>query len=69
MRNPDRLDNFYKELAYLHKTYFPDLRFAQLMHNFLDWHKLNFSTDGFYLEEDDSMERFMKFVDAAKGEK
>ena len=38
-RNPKRLDSFYNTLHYYHKNYFPDLRFGQLMENFL--HILN----------------------------
>ena len=34
MRDPNRLDNFYTELCQIHKEYYPELRFGQLMSNF-----------------------------------
>ena len=33
MRDPERLDAFYDELKRIHKTYFPDWRFGQLVEN------------------------------------
>ena len=35
MRDPNRLDVFYKELYRIHRTYFSDWRFGQFMMNFL----------------------------------
>ena len=57
MRDPNRLDKFYDELKELHKKYFPDLRFGQLMYNFFSWYG-----DPFYLEEDKFMETFRKYI-------
>lgn len=37
MRNPNRLYNFYNEVARLHATHFPDWRVGQLLLNFLSW--------------------------------
>lgn len=48
MRDVKRLDNFYNELKQIHKTYFPDWRFGQLISNFLSY----ISKDCFYWEED-----------------
>lgn len=61
MRDPNRLDNFYEKLKEYHKNIFPDCRFIQLMHIFLSWHYNEYKTDGFYLEEDECLERFEKF--------
>jgi len=57
MRDPKRLDNFYDELNRLHQTYFPDLRFGQLMYNFISWYG-----DPFYLEEKDFLREFKSFI-------
>lgn len=37
MRDIERLDNFYDKLKHIHKTYFPDWRFGQLISNFLSF--------------------------------
>lgn len=37
MRDPNRLYDFYAELANLHAKYFPDLRTGQLLTNFHSW--------------------------------
>lgn len=62
MRDPNRLDDFYKKLKNYHKKYFPDMRFIQLIHNFLTWHYQEYKTDGFYIEEDECLKRFKKFI-------
>lgn len=62
MRDPERLDYFYSELKSLHKKYFPDWRFAQLINNFMSWHYNHFGNDAFYLEDYKFMERFHMFV-------
>lgn len=61
MRNPLRLDEFYTKIKEMHQKYVPDWRFGQLMINFMDWHKVKFGTDFFYLEEEDFLERFNLF--------
>lgn len=58
MRNPERLDSFYEILKRIHKDYFPDWRFSQLMINFIRYYG-----DPFYLEEDKFLEKLGEFVD------
>lgn len=58
MRNPDRLNDFYDGLKAIHKLSFPDLRFGQLISNFIYW----YGNDIFYLEESDFMKLFIQFT-------
>ena len=58
MRNPERLDSFYEILKRIHKDYFPDWRFGQLVVNFMRYYG-----DPFYLEEDKFLEKLGEFVD------
>ncbi len=58
MRDPKRLDTFYNELKQIHKEYFPDWRFGQLLCNFLSW----YGRDPFYMEEDAFMKKIKEFV-------
>lgn len=58
MRKTERLDDFYETIKILHKKYFPDWRFGQLIHNFLSW----CGNDGFYLEDDHYINKFIQFV-------
>lgn len=37
MRDPNRLDDLYSTFHDVHKEYFPDIRFGQLMSNFFTW--------------------------------
>ena len=67
MRNPDRLDEFYDKLKWIHKTYFPDWRFTQFMINFRRWQETHCETDGWYLEEDKALERLMEYVNWCRG--
>ena len=55
MRNPNRLDNFYKRLCELHKQYCPDWRMTQLICNL----QRAYGNDLFYIEED----RLIKYVE------
>lgn len=48
MRKKERLDPFYKQLKEIHRNYFPDWRFGQLIVNFLGE-----CGDPFFWEEDD----------------
>lgn len=66
MRNPNRLDSFYEEIKTIHKTYFPDWRFLQLIQNFLSWHFDTYKTDGFYVEEEKFINRLNQFVKEMK---
>ena len=62
MRSPMRLDSFYDELKQIHKTYFPDWRFMQFMSNYTTWHIVHYGTDGFYCEENNTIERLHEYV-------
>lgn len=61
MRDPERLDAFYDELKRIHKTYFPDWRFGQLIENVKSLTKVK---DLFYYEEDE----FLKLIKNLVGE-
>lgn len=63
MRDANRLDYFYETLKGYHKYYFSDWRFGQLIINFLSWHVNKYKTDGFYVEEDEMLERLNEFKD------
>lgn len=51
IRNPERIDEFTKELNRIWKTYFLDWRFGQLMVNFLSWIQYEKKIDPFFPEE------------------
>lgn len=59
MRDPDRLDEFYDELKEIHHTSFPDMRFGQLMMNFLGFVSSTKERDPFF-PEDDEMIKLLK---------
>ena len=61
MRDPERLDAFYDELKRIHKEYFPDWRFGQLIENVKSLTKVK---DLFYYEEDE----FLKLIKNLVGE-
>lgn len=61
MRDPERLDTFYDELKRIHKEYFPDWRFGQLIENVKSLTKVK---DLFYYEEDE----FLKLIKNLVGE-
>lgn len=62
MRKPERLDEFYDELKEIHKTYFSDWRFGQLIINVLaDW-QAKTSRDIFFPEEDEVIQIFRDYV-------
>lgn len=62
MRNVNRLDNFYDELKEIHKKYFPDFRFCQLILNFLGWIMKEKKNDPFFIEEDQCIEWLKEYV-------
>ena len=62
MRDPNRLDNFYEKLKEYHKNILPDFRFIQLMYVFLNWYCNQYKNSGFYLEEDECLEKFKEFI-------
>ena len=51
MRKVERLDKFYDELKEIHKKSFPDMRFGQLMMNFLGFVNSTKKRDPFFPEE------------------
>ena len=62
MRNPKRLDKFYKEWRDLHKKYMPDWRFGQLCSNFFGWLMSEKKMDLFFPEEDKMLEYFREYI-------
>ena len=61
MRNVDRLNSFYEDMRVLHSK-LPDWRFMQLMLNFFSWHYQTYGTDGFYVEDNEFLDRFHRFI-------
>lgn len=59
MRDPNRLDAFYAELAKIHKENFPDWRFGQFIMNFLYW----LEQDPFYMEEKKFLAEVKRYVE------
>lgn len=64
MRNPERLNAFYDDMRRIHKRYFPDWRFGQLMSNFLGWVMGEKKMDIFFPEEEEMMRLFIEFTKA-----
>jgi hypothetical protein len=60
MRDPERLEKFYEEIKKIHKDYFPDWRFGQLMMNFLGSAK----SDPFFWEENRFIENLKEYAKA-----
>ena len=58
-RDPNRLDEFYKEVCRLHKTYHPDQRFGQFVTNFMEFLVVRKHNDPFF-PEDDIMLTYLK---------
>lgn len=52
IRNPDRIDEFTKELNRIWKTYYVDWRFGQFMTNFMEYVLTKKHIDPFFPEED-----------------
>ena len=67
MRDPERLENFYEELKHIHQRSFPDWRFTQLFINFINWLVTKKKTDGFYYEEDKTLEKLKEFEEYYRG--
>ena len=61
MRDPNRLNDFYDEMKRIHKVYFPDWRFGQLMSNFLGWVYSEKKKDPFFPEEEEMLRYFLEF--------
>lgn len=62
MRNPDRLFNFYTQIAVIHAKKFPDWREGQLWFNFLHWIQAHKGVDPFYSETDEMIKYFKEFA-------
>ena len=62
MRDPNRLDNFYEEVKEIHKRYFADQRFGQLMSNFFGWLMSEKGIDLFFPDEDKMLLYFKEFA-------
>lgn len=61
MRNPERLNGFYNQIAVIHKNYCPDVHFGQLMVGFFDTLEI-VGFDPFYIEEPQILELFYEYV-------
>lgn len=66
MRDPNRLDEFYTVLCKIHKEFFPDLRFGQLMSNFFGWLAGTKQIDLFFPEEDKMINYIIEYRDSFK---
>lgn len=62
MRDPNRLYNFYSELCYIHRHYYPDWRFGQLCSNFFGWLMNEKNVDLFFPEEDEMIEYLKEYT-------
>lgn len=62
MRDPNRLDSFYSEMARVHKKKFPDWRFGQLCSNFFGWLHHEKGVDLFFPEENRMIEYFKEYA-------
>lgn len=63
MRDPNRLDKFYKDWCLLHKKYHPDIRFGQLCSNFFGWLYQEKGVDLFFPEEQRMLEYFREYCE------
>lgn len=61
-RYADRLDGFYDVLKDVHKKYFPDWRFGQLMSNFFGWLFSEKGIDLFFPEEPQMLEFIKEYA-------
>ena len=64
MRKVERLDKFYDELKEIHKKSFPDMRFGQLMMNFLGFVNSTKKRDPFFPEEEEMLELFKEYANS-----
>lgn len=63
IRKADRLDTFYDELKQIHKEYFTDIRFGQLMSNFFGWLMSEKKVDLFFPEENKMIEYIREYAE------
>lgn len=66
MRDINRLDAIYSEIMKIHKERVPDWRITQLFLNFFGWHTSKYGTDGWYIEEEEFLNRFKEFLGGEK---
>ena len=64
MRKVERLDKFYDELKEIHKKSFPDMRFGQLMMNFLGFVNSTKKRDPFFPESEEMLELFKEYANS-----
>ena len=64
MRKVERLDKFYDELKEIHKKSFPDMRFGQLMMNFLGFVNSTKKRNPFFPEEDEMLKLFKEYTNS-----
>ena len=70
MRNPNRLDSLYDTFHKIHKEKFPDLRFGQLMSNFLGWCVSSGRCSDIFFPEDGKWKQWIvEYVEYLKGDK
>lgn len=62
MRKPERLLPIYTQMAKIHADYVADLRLGQLFINFLTWHCNQYGNDFFYVEDEELLKRFNKYL-------
>ena len=62
MRDPKRLDKFYRELNRIHQKYFCDWRYFQFMSNIWSWIQSEKKIDPWFLEEDKAIEYIKEFM-------
>ena len=61
MRNPERLDSLYLQMAKIHKKYAPDIRFGQMMCNF-ERYCISEGRDMFFFEDTDFLAKFREYI-------
>ena len=61
MRDPNRTYPFCRELAIIWSDKYPDMRFGQLMYNFIVWCSNTKKRDILFPEEKEFMELFKEF--------
>lgn len=67
MRNSDRIPSFCNELAAYWQTYYPDLRFWQVISLITKYFDSSyFRRDPFYAEEEDWQKAIQKAIEAMK---
>lgn len=67
MRNPDRLNNFYDDFRRIHKKYFPDWRFGQLISNFFGWLYNEKKIDCWFPEEPAMIDYLREYAESMTG--